>query len=133
MLKNANALSSLLAIARRIAGAEAAQAAGNPQLAAEHAHAAVALESALEADEPPAWALPARHFLGALLLEQGRAQEARRVYEADLRAHPANGWALAGLAASLRSAGLEARAADASRRFEAAWSGADVPITGSRF
>jgi tetratricopeptide (TPR) repeat protein len=133
MLKNTNALWSLLAIARRIAEAEAAQAAGDPARAIELAQAAVALESALEADEPPAWALPARHFLGALLLEQGRAGEARRVYEEDLRAHPANGWALAGLAASLRGAGLEARAADASRRFEKAWSGADVPITGSRF
>jgi tetratricopeptide (TPR) repeat protein len=132
-LKNANALWSLLAIARRIAEAEAAQAARDPVLAIERARAAVALEDALEVDEPPAWPLPARHFLGALLLEQGRAREARRVYEEDLRIHPANGWALAGLAASLRSAGLGARAAEASRRFERAWSGADVPITGSRF
>ena len=132
-LKNANALWSLLAIARRIAEAEAAQAAGDPVLAIERARAAVALEDTLEADEPPAWVLPARHFLGALLLEQGRAGEARRAYEQDLRIHPANGWALAGLAASLRSAKLAARAAEASRRFEQAWSGADLPIAGSRF
>jgi tetratricopeptide (TPR) repeat protein len=132
-LKNANALWSLLAIARRIAEAEQAAAAGDSARAIDRAHAAVALEAALEADEPPAWPLPARHFLGALFLEQGRAAEARRVYEQDLRIHPANGWALAGLAASLRRAGREAQAADAARRFEQAWSGADVSIAGSRF
>jgi tetratricopeptide (TPR) repeat protein len=132
-LKNANALGSLLAIARRIAEAEAAAAAGDSTRAVEGARAAVALEAALEADEPPAWPLPARHFLGALLLEQGRAVDAQRVYEQDLRIHPANGWALAGLAASLRRAGRERQAADAGRRFERAWSGAEVPITGSRF
>lgn len=93
----------------------------------------MALEAALEADEPPAWPLPARHFLGALLLEHGRAAEARRIYEQDLRIHPANGWALAGLAASLRRTGREAQAAEATRKFEQAWAGADLPIAGSRF
>lgn len=132
-LKNANALWSLLAIARRIAEAEQAAAAGDAARAIDRARAAVSLEAALEADEPPAWPLPARHFLGALLLEQGRAADARRVYEQDLRIHPANGWALAGLAASLRHAGRERQAAEAARRFEQAWSGAEVPITGSRF
>jgi tetratricopeptide (TPR) repeat protein len=132
-LKNANGLGSLLAVARGIAEAEAAAIAGDAARAVERARAAVKLEAALEPDEPPAWPLPARHFLGALLLEQGRTADARQVYEQDLRAHPANGWALAGLAASLRRAGRGHQAAEATRRFERAWSGAELPITGSRF
>jgi tetratricopeptide (TPR) repeat protein len=132
-LKNANALAALLAIARRIAEAEAAATAGDAARAIDRARAAIALEGALEADEPPAWPLPARHFLGALLLEQGRIADARRVYEQDLRIHPANGWALAGLAASLRRAGRASEATEAARRFEEAWAGAEIPITGSRF
>lgn len=131
-LKNANALSTLLGIARHIAEAEAAAAAGDPSSALEEARRAVALERSLQPDEPPAWPLPARHTLGALLLEAGRPAEAERVYLDDLRAHPANGWALAGLAASLERAGRKAAAASAWTRFRRAWSRADTPIERSR-
>lgn len=130
--KNVNALWSLLAIARRIAQAEVAAASGDAERAIVQARSAVALETALDADEPPAWPLPARHVLGALLLEQGRVAEAQRIYEQDLRVHPDNGWALAGLAASLRQSGRTAQADEATRRFERAWADADARIEGSR-
>jgi Flp pilus assembly protein TadD len=76
---------------------------------------------------------PARHALGALLLEQGRVAEAESVYRRDLEQHPDNGWALHGLEECLRREGKSAEAADTRERFEAAWSRADVKLTGSCF
>ena len=45
---------------------------------------AVALDEELNYDEPWGWMQPSRHALGALLLEQGLAEEAEAVYRADL-------------------------------------------------
>ena len=42
-----------------------------------------------------------RHYLGAALLEAGRAKEAEAVYREDLRRNRENGWALFGLWKSL--------------------------------
>jgi hypothetical protein len=55
------------------------------------------------------------------------------VYREDLRRNPANGWALYGLAASLRAQG-RARSADKFLgEFNAAWRYADVRLPGSAF
>jgi Flp pilus assembly protein TadD len=74
---------------------------------------------------------PVSHALGALLLEQGRVEEATAVYRRDLELHPENGWALHGLAECLRRSGQAAEAAQVQARFEAAWSAADIAIQGS--
>ena len=63
---------------------------------------AVRLEDQLPYTEPPAWWRPARHVLGAVLLDAGRPAEAEAVYREDLRRNPENGWALLGLSRSLR-------------------------------
>lgn len=76
---------------------------------------------------------PARHALGALLTEQRRYDEARAVYEEDLRRHPESGRALHGLAECLDGLGMPAEAADVRRRFDSAWTRADVAIPGSCF
>ncbi len=90
-------------------------------------------EEALRYDEPWGWMQPVRHALGALLLEQGRAEEALLVYTADLARHPANSWALHGLAECLRTLGREEEAAAADQRFQEAWKRADVTPPGSCF
>ena len=132
-LKNVIPLSRLLAIPTRLLQAESAAAAGHFAQAYEQARAAVRIESGLDADEPPAWPMPARHTLGALLLEAGRVAEAERVYRDDLKIHPENGWSLAGLAESLARQGRSSAAAEARARFERAWATADVVLGGSRF
>jgi tetratricopeptide (TPR) repeat protein len=71
------------------------------------------------------------HSLGALLVEQGRFEEAEKVYRADLELHPDNGWALYGLAECLRGLGKAGDAAACDARFKDAWSRADVQIKGS--
>lgn len=132
-LKNVIPLASLLAIPGRLLRAELAAAAGDVAGAIEQGRAAVRIESGLDADEPPAWHMPARHTLGALLLEAGRASEAERIYYEDLKVHPENGWSLAGLAESLLRQGQATAAAEARTRFERAWATADVVLSGSRF
>jgi tetratricopeptide (TPR) repeat protein len=53
-----------------------------------HLQNAVRLEDALTYDEPPPWYTPARHNFGAVLLEAGRAVEAQKIYEDDLKKYP---------------------------------------------
>ena len=45
---------------------------------------AIAFEDTLPYDEPWGWMQPARHALGALLLEQGHTDEAEAVFREDL-------------------------------------------------
>jgi hypothetical protein len=94
---------------------------------------AVAAEDTMRYDEPPDWRLPARHFLGAALLDIGKYAEAEQVYEEDLLRNPENGWALQGLLQSQKKQGKSKQAVDTQRRFDKAWQKSDVKITSSRF
>jgi predicted Zn-dependent protease len=87
---------------------------------------AVAEEDALNYDEPPAWYLPMRQRLGAVLLAADRPIQAEKAFRADLERRPENGWSLHGLAQSLRAQGREREAARIERRFAKAWQTADV-------
>jgi tetratricopeptide (TPR) repeat protein len=95
--------------------------------------AAVASEDKLRYGEPPDWIVPVRHALGAVLLKDGQAAEAEKVYREDLRRWPDNGWSLFGLAASLDAQGKKAEAARVRAKFEEVWKRADVKITSSCF
>ena len=98
------------------------------------------LDDSLPYDEPWGWMQPPRHALGALLLEQGRAEEAEAVYRADLglddtlsRAsqHPDNVWALHGLHECLSRRGEESEARIIKQRLDLAEARADTPIRAS--
>lgn len=100
----------------------------------------VELADGLPYDEPWAWMQPARHALGALLLEQGHVAEAEAVYRADLgfddtlaRAcqHPENVWALHGFHECLQRSGKLAEAALIKPRLDLALARADVRIHAS--
>jgi len=96
--------------------------------------AATKQEDALKYDEPPGWLIPVRHSLGASLMQSGRFAEAEQVYRDDLARMPNNGWALFGLAQSLRNqAKNEEEAAAADSQFKKVWAKADVRITSSCF
>ncbi len=94
---------------------------------------AAELEDGLHYDEPEPWILPVRHYLGAMLLDAGRAAEAERVYRAELERHPANGWSLRGLELSLAAQGRGEEAAEAAARAGQAWERADVWLSSSRY
>ncbi len=91
------------------------------------------LDDELRYDEPWGWMQPVRHALGALLLEQGRVDEAEVVYRADLTRHPGNGWALMGLAECLERGGRPAEAAEVRKDVQTAWARADTPTKVSCF
>jgi tetratricopeptide (TPR) repeat protein len=85
---------------------------------------------------------PARHALGALLLEQSLVEEALQVYRADLgldntlsRAsqHPDNVWSLHGYVECLQRLGKHEEAASAQLRLDLALARADVEIHASCF
>ena len=93
---------------------------------------AVKEEDELKYDEPPAWMIPVRHSLGALLMKMGRFAEAEKVYRDDLARLPENGWSLLGLSESLREQKKnDNEVAALKARFEKIWAKADLKITTS--
>jgi len=128
-----NQTSSLAKIAAAVLRAEIAAARKDIKTAVAQLRKAIAIEDGLIYGEPPDWFYPVRHNLGAILLEAGRPRAAEKVYREDLARFPGNGWALFGLAQSLRKQGKNQEADEVQRRFEAAWKHADVEITASRF
>jgi tetratricopeptide (TPR) repeat protein len=128
----------------RVAGAmldgEVEYRAGNIDVAFDHLRRAVELDDALPYDEPWGWMQPARHALGALLLEQGRLEEAEAVYRADLGLdgtlsrpcqHPDNVWSLHGYHESLTRHDKTADADAVRPRLERAKSLATIAIESS--
>jgi len=111
---------------------EIKQASGDMDGAIEAFKAAVAIEDQNNYTEPPDWAQPVRHYLGAALIAANRAEEAEAVYRRDLRWNQNNGWSLYGLQQSLSMQGKAAEAAKINEQFEAAWANADVTLTQSR-
>lgn len=67
---------------------------------------AVQLSEDLKYNEPWGWMVPVRHALGALLLEQGRNDDAEATYRADLKLWKDNLWGLLGLKMTLEAKGV---------------------------
>ncbi len=93
--------------------------------------AGIEIEDQNNYTEPPDWAQPMRHYLGAALLEAGRVQEAEAVYRRDLRWNQNNGWSLLGMHQALKAQGKLEEAQQYYDRWQAAWAYADVDITTS--
>ena len=130
----------ILEIAREMLYGELEYRKGNYDEAFAHLRKSVELDDNLPYQEPWAWMQPTRHALGALLLEQGRVEEAEEVYRADLglddtlpRAcqHPENVWALHGYHECLVRLGKHDLAEMVKPRLDLAAARADVPIKAS--
>lgn len=135
-----NTVQDVLAIADAMLAGELAYRKGEHDAAFAHLGRAVELDDNLVYDEPWGWMQPARHALGALLLEQGRIEEAEQVYRADLgldgklpRAcqHPGNIWSLHGYHECLTRLGKDEVAAVIGQQLELASAYADITIKGS--
>ena len=87
----------ILDVAEAVLDGEVEYHKGNMKLAFEHLRLAVERDMSLDYDEPWGWMVPARHVLGALLLEQGELEEAETVYRKDLQQYKDNLWSLLGL------------------------------------
>jgi tetratricopeptide (TPR) repeat protein len=132
----------LLGIAAEMLAGEIAYRKGDHDAAFDHLRRSVALDDGLPYDEPWGWMQPARHALGALLLEQGRLDEAEAVYREDLglggnlprsSIHPDNVWILKGLHDCLTRQGRSADAAALGLRLDVALARADVSVGASCF
>jgi tetratricopeptide (TPR) repeat protein len=135
-----NTVQDILAVAREMLLGELEYRRENYDVAFAHLRKSVELDDNLPYDEPWAWMQPARHALGALLLEQGHAVEAEAVYRADLgldgtlaRAcqHPDNIWSLHGLHECLIKSGKTEEATMVKLRLDLANGRADEPVTAS--
>ncbi|KAL1643474.1 hypothetical protein SLS58_004833 [Diplodia intermedia] len=137
-----NRCSDILAIAKAMLDGELEYRKGNHDEAFAHLRRSVDLDDALNYAEPWAWMQPTRHALAALLLEQGRVEEAARAYAADLgfddtlpraRQHPNNVWALHGYHECLSRLGGSDRTTRkiVEQQLRLALAVADVPVTAS--
>jgi tetratricopeptide (TPR) repeat protein len=104
---------------------------GNVKAAIAAFERAVALDDSLVIDDPEPLPFPARHWLGAALLDAKQFADAERVYREDLKRHPHNGWSLVGLQVALKQQGKSSTEVDADLR--TSWARADTPIKASRF
>ncbi|PHH69322.1 hypothetical protein CDD82_7828 [Ophiocordyceps australis] len=130
----------ILAIAAAMLDGELEYRRANFDLAFAHLRQAIALSDALPFDEPWGWMQPVRHAYGALLLEQGRVEQALAVYRADLglddslprvHRHVDNVWSLHGYHECLVRLHRHDEARAIELRLRAAQAVADVPITSS--
>lgn len=124
---------SLLNIAIAILAGETASRQGRHDEAVMELSRAVRLQGSLAYSEPPEWYFPSRHYLGAALLDAGRAREAEVVYWTDLREHPKNGYSLYGLSQALDAQGKNEQAESVMMKFRKAWAEADSELNSSRF
>lgn len=130
----------ILAIAGEMLNGELEYRRGNYDEAFAHLRRSIELDDGLTYDEPWGWMQPTRHAYGALLLEQGRVEEAEAVYRADLglddslaRAyqHPENIWSLHGYHECLTRLGKHELAGLIKQRLDLAAARSDVPIKSS--
>ena len=113
---------------------------GNYKAAFEHLRTAITRDDALTYAEPWAWMMPTRHAYAALLMEQGRVEEATQAYAADLgfdntlpraRHHPNNVWALHGYHECLHKLGRTDEARIIEQYLKLAQAVADVKVDAS--
>ncbi len=135
-----NTSRAILAVAAAMLDGEIAYREGDFEAAFDHLRRAIALDDELPYDEPWGWMQPTRHAYGALLLEQGKVEEAAAVYAADLGLdptlsrpcqHPGNVWSLHGYHECLQRLGRADEAVIIGRQLELAKARADVPILAS--
>lgn len=135
-----NTCQDILSIAREMALGETEYHRKNFESAFAHLREAVRLDDGLAYDEPWGWMQPARHALGALLLEQGEIASAAQVYREDLGhdpklsrpcRHPNNVWSLRGYHECLTRSGRVEEAAAISQMLAIALGRSDVEIKAS--
>ncbi|KAM5354247.1 hypothetical protein ACJ41O_000897 [Fusarium nematophilum] len=135
-----NKCSDVLAVAEAMLDGELEYRRGNMDLAFAHLERSIDLDDSLRYAEPWAWMQPSRHAYAALLMEQGRVEEAAEAYRTDLglndrlfraRHHPNNVWALHGYHECAVRLGLDGEAAIVRQQLKKAMAFVDVVIESS--
>ncbi|KAJ4863223.1 hypothetical protein T069G_04177 [Trichoderma breve] len=132
----------ILKVAEAMLAGEIEYRRGNYEVAFKHLRRSIHLDDRLPYSEPWGWMQPARHAYAALLLEQGRVEEAATAYAEDLgldeslprgHQHPNNIWALRGYHECLTLLGRTAEAKLLELPLKLATCLADVPVQSSCF
>jgi tetratricopeptide (TPR) repeat protein len=132
----------ILAVGEAMLAGEIEYRRGNFDLAFEHLRRSIYLDDHLNYSEPWAWMQPSRHAYAALLLEQGRVEEAAKAYAEDLgfdeglpraHQHPNNIWALHGYHECLTLLGRTAEAKMLELPLKLATCLADITVQSSCF
>ncbi|UOK41538.1 MULTISPECIES: tetratricopeptide repeat protein [Flavobacterium] len=93
---------------------------------------AIVIEDGLNYNEPPDWFFSVRHHLGAIFIEDGKYNEAIKVYEEDLKRLPKNGWAYHGLKLAYEKLNNQTKVKEMEQLIAKSWATADIKLTSSR-
>ncbi|KAF2265738.1 hypothetical protein CC78DRAFT_552756 [Lojkania enalia] len=130
----------VLQVAKAMLDGELEYRKGNYDLAFQHLRTSIERDDSLVYAEPWPWMQPTRHAYAALLMEQGRVEEALEAYAADLgfdetlpraRQHPNNVWALHGFHECLVKLGRTEEAKIIKQQLTLATAVADVTVKAS--
>ena len=116
-----NSVGKVLPIAKAMIEGELLWREGREDEAFSKLRAGVQAEDQLVYDEPPGWMIPVRHALGALLMRNGQAEIAEKVYLEDLERNRNNGWGLVGLQQSYLAQGKTERAKVLESKIQSVW------------
>ena len=118
-----NKTKDILKIAENVLGAKIAVAHKDNGQAISLLTAAVAVQDTLKYGEPPDWFFPVRESLGGVLLMNGDAAGAEKVFRADLERNRRNPRSLFGLQHALKAQNRSYDAGFVETQFKASWKG----------
>jgi tetratricopeptide (TPR) repeat protein len=101
--------------------------------------AVIALQKAVTAEEhllysePRDWPIPARQYLGEVLIKAGEQGKALAVFNKDLEINPNNGWSLTGLKIAYQKLGNDQALKQVNLRLKSAWKIKDTAINNPVF
>jgi tetratricopeptide (TPR) repeat protein len=123
-----NKAKDVLNIATNVLGAKIALVKKNSENAIVMLRRAVSIQDSLKYDEPPDWFYPVRESLGAVLLLNGNAAEAEKVFRDDLDRNPRNPRSLFGLAEALRAQKRSYDAQFVDKQFQSNWKSTEIKL-----
>ena len=118
-----NKTKDILKIAENVLGAKIAVARKDNAQASALLTAAIAVQDTLKYGEPPDWFFPVRESLGGVLLMNGDAAGAEKVFREDLARNPRNPRSLFGLQRALEAQNRHYDAGFVETQFKACWKG----------
>jgi tetratricopeptide (TPR) repeat protein len=123
-----NKAKDIMKIAENVLGAKIAMARKDNVQAISLLTAAVAIQDTLKYGEPPDWFFPVRESLGGVLLINGDAAGAEKVFRADLDRNPRNPRSLFGLQQTLKAQDRNYDAGFVESEFRDSWKGGEVRV-----
>lgn len=123
-----NSVFELVQIAKNVLKAEVLAKVGDYDISIAVLKEAIAMEDALNYNEPPDWFFSIRHYLGAIQIEAGQFQNAITTYMEDLKRFPNNGWAHYGLIKAYGKLNDIENANKTKALFEKSWAYADFQL-----